>query len=117
MKNILIFIAFIVTSVNAQNRNPKEIGIGFAIANDPYRYEMNYIPKNLFRNKELSEKWTINSIFPYFLKPDYGLFHFICLEKTKEYYKVLVNDNEVGFLANDSTFYFITWISCVSILS
>lgn len=103
---ILIFITF--TSLG-QNKHPKEIGIGFTIATNPYEFENLSAPKNLFKNKELDIHLNSNEIFPYFYKPDYGLYHFICLEKTNDYYKILINDNEIGYLPNDSNFYFKSW--------
>lgn len=95
----------------AQNSNPKELGVGFAIAANPYEFDVKSIPSNLFIDQNLTQKWKIDSVFPYFLKPDYGLYHFICLAKTEKYYKVLVNDNDIGYIPNDASFNFITWDS------
>ena len=36
---------------------------------------------------------------------------FVCLEKTKGYFKILINDKEEGFLKNDNEKYFKTWES------
>jgi hypothetical protein len=110
MKNITtILLTLLVLNSFGQNQTPKELGIGFAIASDPYEFEDLSTPKNLYSNKELTEKWSSDKVYPFFLKPDYGLYHFICLEKTNDYYKVLVNDNEIGFIPNDSNYYFKTW--------
>ena len=48
-------------------------------------------------------------VLPFFHKADYGLYHFICLEKSDAYYKVLINDTDIGYLPNDKNFYFMTW--------
>lgn len=110
MKTITtILLTLLVLNSFGQNQTPKELGIGFAIASAPYEFEDLSTPKNLYSNKELTEKWSSDKVYPFFLKPDYGLYHFICLEKTNDYYKVLVNDNEIGFIPNDSNYYFKTW--------
>jgi hypothetical protein len=110
MKNLIIqLLTFIAFTSWSQYDQPKEIGIGFTIATNPYEFEDLSIPKNLFKNKELNITWISKDVFPYFYKPDYGLYHFICLEKTPNYYKILVNDNEIGYLPNDSNFYFKSW--------
>ncbi|MFY0598136.1 MAG: hypothetical protein JXR03_00595 [Cyclobacteriaceae bacterium] len=110
MKNwIIILLTLIVLNSFGQNRDPKELGIGFAIPTNPYEFEDMSTPQNLYKNKEMTDKWNSNNVYPFFLKPDYGLYHFICLEKTNDYYKILVNDNEVGYIPNDSSYYFKTW--------
>lgn len=112
MKNwITILLTLIVLISYGQNKQPKELGIGFVIAANPYAFDDLSSPTNLFMNKELTEKWTSNKIFPHFYKPDYGLYHFICLEKTDNFYKVLVNDIEIVYLPNNTDYYFKTWDS------
>ena len=110
MRNLLTIILTLITLISfGQNKNPKELGIGLTIATNPYEFETKLSPKNLYINKELTQKWNTSNVFPFFYKPDYGLYHFICLEQTKDYYKILVNDTTIGYLSNDSTFYFKTW--------
>jgi len=110
MKNwITILLAFIVVSSFGQNKQPKELGIGFTIATNPYQFEDLSIPDNIFKDKELTQKWDADKVFPFFFKPDYGLYHFICLENTTDYYKILVNDSEIAYLPNDTNYYFKTW--------
>lgn len=104
----VLFTLFFFSSIG-QNHQPSELGIGFVISTNPYQYENLSHPSNIYSDKELSEKSTNNKIFPFFYKPDYGLYHFICLEKTKEYYKVLINDSNTAFIPNDNKFYFQTW--------
>ena len=106
---ITILLTLIALNSFGQNQTPKELGIGFAIASNPYEFEDLSTPEKLFRNKELTQKWNSDKVFPFFFKPDYGLYHFICLEKTNGYYKILVNDTEIGYLPNDSNYYFKTW--------
>jgi hypothetical protein len=106
---ISILLTLLVLNSFGQNQSPKELGIGFAIASNPYEFEDLSTPKNLLKNKALTENWDSSKVFPFFLKPDYGLYHFICLEKTNDYYKILVNDTKIGYLPNDSNYYFKTW--------
>ena len=112
MKNwFSILFAVVVLTITAQNQQPKELGVGFVIPSNPYTYEDLSTPDNLYADKELKTKWTSDSVFPFFLKPDYGLYHFICLEKMENSYKVLVNDNDVGYVVNDTNYHFQAWDS------
>lgn len=87
---------------------PKELGIGFVVATNPYQYEDGSHYKSFFTDKELRNRWT-GSVSPFFYKPDYALYHFICLEKTDTYYKILINDMLTVYLPNDAAFYFKSW--------
>lgn len=43
-------------------------------------------------------------------KHDYGILHFICLERTNRYFKIIVNHDEIKYLSKaDSGYKFITW--------
>lgn len=95
----------------SQHQQPKEIGIGIAVASNPYQFENTHYER-IFINEELTinlQDGAQSKVFPFFYKPDYGLYHFICLEKTRSYYKILVNDNEIAYIPNDTNFYFVTW--------
>ena len=106
---ISIILTLIFFTAKGQNQQPKEFGIGFAIATDPFLFDRTYRPNDIFIDKELTEKLTIKKVSPFFYKPDYGLYHFICLVKTKDYYKILINDSETGFIPNNENYYFKTW--------
>lgn len=106
---IVISLLLLSISTTAQNKQPYQLGIGFAIATDPYSIGFDSIPGNIYEDSLLTQQWTNAEVYPFFFKPDYGLYHFICLEKTDSYYKVLVNDNESAFIPNDSNFCFKTW--------
>ncbi len=110
MKTWTITIVFALTALSsmANALATKELGIGFVVATDPYQYEDGSHYENVFSDSELKNRWTGN-ISPFFYKPDYALYHFICLEKTVRYYKILINDMSTAYVPNDAHFYFKTW--------
>ncbi|WP_439132079.1 hypothetical protein [Polaribacter sp.] len=99
----------ITAVIYGQNNQPIKLGIGFAIAENPYLFEDMSHPNTIFTDSELTKRVETKAINPFFYKPDYGLYHFICLEKTNDYYKVLINDSEIGYLPNNSNYIFKTW--------
>ena len=111
MKTLTTIATLTLTSIGCfgQNQQPRELGIGFIIASDPYKYENGSHYDRFFTDKGLTTRWTGANIFPFFYKPDYALYHFICLEKTTKYYKLLINDSSTAYVANDASFYFKTW--------
>ena len=109
LKARAITTLIIVTLLPCLAQTPKELGIGFVIASDPYQYEDGSHYQHFFVDKELKMKWSNGDITPYFYKPDYALYHFICLEKTDRYYKILINDFSTAYIPNDPHFYFKTW--------
>jgi hypothetical protein len=110
LTTILLTLAVLTTL--GQERVPKDLGIGFAVATNPYKLEGDSHVYNIYTDKDLKTKFingTTNQIYPFFYKPDYGLYHFICLAKTADYYKVLINDSTIAYLPNDTNFHFTTW--------
>ncbi len=106
---IIALLSLSISITYGQNEQPKKLGIGFAIAENPYLYENMSHPIDIFSNSELTEKIQTTKIFPFFYKPDYGLYHFICLEKKSKYLKILINDSEIGFIPNNGKYIFKTW--------
>ena len=106
---IILILSLSISVIYGQNKQPKKLGIGFAVTVNPYLYENMSHPKDIFSNSELTNKIQTNKIFPYFYKPDYGLYHFICLEKNSKYFKILINDSEIGFIPNNEKYIFKTW--------
>jgi hypothetical protein len=102
-------VAMIALHVWGQGGNPRALGIGFAVAADPYQFEDGSRPSRLYRDPALKVPWTGREVAPFFNKADYGLYHFMCLAKTETYYKVLVNDHDVAYLPADDAFHFMTW--------
>ncbi|MFY9241869.1 MAG: hypothetical protein WAO74_02455 [Polaribacter sp.] len=110
MKTWIVLISCLsFTLVNGQNNEPIDLGIGFTIAKNPYLFEDMSHPKNIFSDSLLTKRIKTDKIIPFFYKPDYGLYHFICLEKYGKYYKILINDSEIGFVPNDRNYIFKTW--------
>lgn len=107
--SITIVLTFCLLNVFSQNSQPKSLGVGFVITADPYKYENHIIPKDIFKDHNLTQKWCSEKVFPFYFKPEYGLFHFICLERKLQYYKILINDHEVAYLPNNENYYFKTW--------
>lgn len=110
MKVLLTSIlSLFISVIYGQNKQPIELGIGFAIADNPYLYEDMSHPKDIFTNGGLTNKIQTDKVFPFFYKPDYGLYHFICLEKNDNYYKILINDTEIGYIPNNQNYIFKSW--------
>jgi hypothetical protein len=91
------------------------LGLGIVAIEDTYDESKIVI---IYKDKDLKTKIAdfklygqLKNVWPYSFKPDYGLCYFICLEKTKDYFKILINDKEEGFLKNDKDKYFKTWES------
>jgi hypothetical protein len=113
-KHLLIISYFLLLGLNGfgQNKRPIKLGIGFVAVTNPYEFEDMYHSKQIFIDETLTKKFKIdsnNNIYPFFYKLDYGLYHFLCLEKNESYYKVLINDSAIAFIPNDSNFIFTTW--------
>ena len=108
-KTFLCFALLISGVAFAQNKQPIDAGIGVVAASDAYQYEVIERPPHLFEDEDLTRTWEGALVSPFFNKPDYGLYHFICLEKTSQFYKILVNDNETVYLPVDSSFKFMNW--------
>ena len=72
----------------------------------------------IFENEDQSELFAEINIDSYELpevcakynKPDYGILHFVCLDSTDRYFKILVNYDEVKYVSTtESGYKFITW--------
>lgn len=86
------------------------LGIGLVIA--PNKFEV-------FNDSLLTERWLTGDlssgdtglarICPKFNKPDYGIMHFVCVGKTPQSYRILINYKEVKYLPKTTTYAFKTW--------
>lgn len=110
MKELFTVIFFLNVVISwAQDLEMQDLGIGFVIAENPYQYEDGSSPSNIYLDKKLSEKISNLSVAPFFMKPDYGLYHFICTNKTGNYYEIYVNEKQKAYVPNNSKYYFKSW--------
>jgi hypothetical protein len=113
---LLTIILILVTLVSfGQDRNPVKLGLGIIAIENTYD-ESKIV--TIYKDKDFKIKiedfklyGDLKNIWPYYFKPDYGLCYFVCIEKTKTYYRILINDKEEGFLKSDNNNYFKTWES------
>jgi hypothetical protein len=115
MKAITTILILITLSAHGQGRVPTKLGLGIVAIEDTYD-ESKIVA--VYKDKDLKTKsedfklyGQINRVLPYYYKPDYGLCYFVCLEKTSDYFKVLINEKEEGFLKNEKGTFFKTWES------
>jgi hypothetical protein len=86
------------------------LGIGLIIF--PEEFEIfedslltnSYVKWNMYSGKQPSKP-----LVPKYFKPDYGIMHFICLEKTSKYFKIFVNDNQVKYVPTMKSYQFVSW--------
>ena len=109
----IFIILILISSLNSfsQNQQPISLGIGFVSPANPYKFESKKKSLKVFIDSTLKETITNTTILPFFYKPDYGLYHLVCLSKSKTYYKILINNTQIGFVPNDTSFTFFTWNS------
>ena len=115
MRTLTIILFLLTLTSYGQENNPIKLGIGIIAITDTYD-ESKIV--TVYRDKDFNEKiedfklyGQLKRVWPYYFKPDYGLCSFVCLERTNEYFKILFNDKEEGFLKNDNEKYFKTWES------
>ena len=107
-----ISLKSITTSCKFQNDNVVDLGIGVAV--------WNYVcDKNIIIYSDIDLKNKIcdfnvcnnkqNAICPLFFKPDYGIFHFVVTMSSKKMYRIIYNDNKVGYISAKSVFNFVNW--------
>ena len=68
---IILILSLSISVIYGQNEQPEKLGIGFAIAENPYFYEDMSHPKDIFSNSELTNKIQTTKIFPFFYKMDF----------------------------------------------
>ncbi|MFN7704647.1 MAG: hypothetical protein ACK5OS_08485, partial [Chryseotalea sp.] len=93
----LTTILFLLTLTSyGQENNPIKLGLGVIAIADTYD-ESKIV--TVYKDKDFKAKiedfklyGQLKRIWPYYFKPDYGLCSFVCLEKTKGYFKILIND-------------------------
>jgi hypothetical protein len=90
------------------------LGIGLIIA--PSKFE-------IYNDSLLSEKtasWDMYedegrmNFCTKFFKPDYGIMHFVCIERNDKSYKVLVNFSDIKYLPNTTNYDYKSWDQYIS---
>jgi hypothetical protein len=112
--HVLQLIAILLFSNAFGQVAPKELGIGLVVSSNPYQFENGTHFNNFFTDKALKTRATASyykEIQPYAYKPDYGLYHFICISKSDKVYEILINNSTKGYIANNEDFYFVSWES------
>ena len=115
MRTLTTILFFLTLTCYGQEGNPIKLGLGIVAIDDTYDEKkiVTVYKDRSFKIKieDFKLYGDLEAVWPYCFKPDYGLCYFVCLEKTKDYFKILINDREEGFLKNDKDKYFKTWES------
>lgn len=114
-------ILFLATLTSfGQSKHPIKLGLGIVAIQDTYdesKVVAIYKDKSLTARLEDFKLYSLYSnsnpkkVSPFYYKPDYGVCYFVCLEKNRGFYKILINEKEIGFLANNSDSQFQAWES------
>lgn len=95
-----------------QGRVPVKAGMGFAVYNSPYSFGRIENYDSVFVDIKVTKSVNSEALMPYYYKPDYGLFHFVCLDSTTDCYHILYNDSSDGYVSKRD-YHFITWDSLI----
>ncbi len=120
MRNLIIIFILSLCNVSAfgqcEYSNPtSELGIGLLAYNTegdrPFIFEA-------YNNRDLSDKFCSWEIYDFevpwpfcakFHKPDYGIVQVVVLDSVGPSYKVLVNEKDIKFVPNDTSYTFWPW--------
>lgn len=88
----------------------ENLGVGLVIAPPKFDiYNDSLLSDKLASRDMYSDDDTLMDISSKFLKPDYGIMHFVSIEKTEKAYKVLINYSQVKFLPKKKEYQFQSW--------
>ncbi|MES2780857.1 MAG: hypothetical protein V4651_13270 [Bacteroidota bacterium] len=86
------------------------LGIGLVIAPTVFEVFNDSLLKNKLVDYNMySEDESDIGFCSKFYKPDYGIMHFVCVGKTTNAYKILINYSEIKYLPNTQKYAFETW--------
>ncbi|GAA4310615.1 hypothetical protein [Nibribacter koreensis] len=97
------------TDCQDENETPT-LGIGLVSA--PAIFELfhdSLLTKRYVRWNTDSSETPSNVVCSKFYFPDYSIFHFVCLQETSRYYKVLANADQVKYFPKTKDYRFETW--------
>jgi hypothetical protein len=89
------------------------VSLGVGVVEVPEFFEvysdstLNKVPEKVDIYKEAT------SFYSKFYKPDYGIMHFVCLDKTDKAYKVIINYDEIRYLPKTEGYVFKDWQSYI----
>lgn len=89
------------------------LGIGVVIAPDKFVVYKDSLLNNKFRSINMSGDEKAIDIYSKFYKPDYGIMHFICLQATDKYYKVIVSYGTIKYLPKSKGYQFVNWTNYI----
>ncbi|MDD3630621.1 MAG: hypothetical protein PHF55_06345 [Bacteroidales bacterium] len=95
-----------------QNDSIIDLGIGIAVWNYDCNKNIIIYQDSLLKTKVYDFnvcKNDQNYPCPLFYKIDYGIYHFVVINFTKKWCKIIYNGNQYGYIAMDSTFEFVYW--------
>lgn len=86
------------------------LGIGLIISPSKFTLYNDSLLTDRFVSKDMysDNKEKIN-LCSKFYEPEYGIMHFVCLDKTKKSFKVLVNYSDIKYLPNTEHYKFKSW--------
>lgn len=79
-----------------KNTSSNEVGIGFVAQRNPEFPAHDGI--TIFRDSTLTKEWNTRRADAIVSIPKSNIHYYICLEKTDQYYKILVNKNEIAYV-------------------
>lgn len=115
MRTLAGILVLATLVANGQDIVPAKAGQGIVAIKNTYGESMSVI---IYKDRDLrikAEDFRLSgqsgNVRPYYLKPDYGICYFVCIEKTKDYFRILTNNKDEGYLKNDGDRFFKTWES------
>lgn len=102
------------TIIYSYENETSTLGIGLVMGIDTMELYNDSLLKNLHVKWDMYQEQPKPTLYSKFWKPDYGIMHFICLEKNSKYFKVLINYNDIKFFPNTRKYKFQTWEEYIS---
>lgn len=84
-----------------------DLGIGLVIVPPTYRVYNDSLLEDEFVSTDMYDQDI--TVYAKYSKPDYGIMHFACLEKTEFYFKVIVNYSDIKYMRNSKSYEFQDW--------
>lgn len=112
LKNIISDVKKqVLHTENPSYENPsKTLGIGLIIVPEEFElFDDSLLTHSYMKWNMYSSENPPKPIIPKYYKPDYGILHFICLESTAKYHKILSNESEVKYSPIKESYHFATW--------